>query len=319
VRNGECGVGNGDQPKVVANFVVRLSVGVHGTPPQNMKAKLLTAASLILAAVLGYLLFQSSIDRHRGDAELAEARVSIEKLQAELSNLKSAQISEADLARLKADQREAIKLRGEVSSLKQLLAAAQKAASDAKRPAAAPTPMSIEPAQAASENPDVRTFNSKINARLPANHGLALGGWQTYPGKRAFAILVPNTVAAAPGANQQVDVVARWIEVSDDAAARLQLDTLLNATGNQSSILAPNYLQQFVQTVESTEGAKIVSSPRVITNSGQEATVSVTSIFPTGAGPVNIGPELRITPTLTPDSSGIDLSINATLNLPARN
>jgi hypothetical protein len=278
-----------------------------------MKSKLTASAALLLAVALGYFYFQAAAQRQLREAELAAARAELDRLQSEADAVKHQQLPDSELARLKSDQAEAVKLRNEAAALKQTLANSRSNIAAVQKTSASQN--SSEPTKPALvATPEIRTFNSKVAARLPSGHGLAIGGWQTAPGKRSFAILLPNAIATPQG-EQQVHVFARWIEVSDDAAAHLQLDTLLNSSGEQSALLTADSLPQFLKSIETTEGAKLVASPRVIANSGHEATVAVTSSIQTPNGPISIGPQISITPTVAPDGSTIDLAVNATLTL----
>src|SRR4051794_30394994 len=102
-----------------------------------MKVKLALAGALLISIGLGFVYFKSDAERRRIESELASSRAEVERLQAEGAELKNKELSETELARLKADQAEAIKLRGEVSNLKRSLATAQKAAADAQKLASA--------------------------------------------------------------------------------------------------------------------------------------------------------------------------------------
>lgn len=287
-----------------------------------MKSTVAAALALLLALALGFLYFNARTQRQLRQAELAAARSELERLQSDIDDLKKKQLPDNELARLKSDQGEAAKLRSEAAALKQSLASAQSDIVAAKQASASKS--SSTQSKAANPNtdsettPQLRTFNSKIAARLPAGHGIAIGGWKTSADKRAFAVLQPSSVNAAPGAPQQVQVNAKWIELSNTAAAALQLDALLTAAGNNPTALPPEYLQQFLKAIETTEGAKILASPRVLANAGQEAMVSVTSTIQTPNGPINIGPEIRLTSTPSADNATIDLAIDATLTVNAK-
>jgi hypothetical protein len=282
-----------------------------------MKTKLALAAVLLVAIGMTFLYVQTSADRKRIESELATARAEAERLRSEADELNKQRLPETELARLKADQSDAIKLRGEVSNLKQTLATAQKSIADAQR-AAADRKQSQQAAAASAvpeANPEFRVHTTKAHALLPAGHALAIGGWQSAPGQRSFALVVPQET---PAAGQPIKITSRWIELTDAAAAQLQLDTMVQSNGNASSLLTPERLLEFLKRVETTEGAKIVSSPTVITFPGNEAKVSVTTRAETANGPVDLGPQIQITPNLTPDGGAIDLAVNATLTVSAK-
>lgn len=281
-----------------------------------MKINFATAGALLVAIALGYLYLETRGERVARETELAAARAEAERAKA-VSADQGPQLSEAELARLKADQAEAAKLRAETAALKENLAGI-KSKIDAAKQTATGSGAAPPKKQGAESNPEIRTFNTKVSAHIPAEHGLAIGGWQTSEGKRAFALLVPTMMTAQAGAAPQVQVSAVWVEVSNDIATGLQLDTILSASDGNTTPLPPDFVQEFLKSIETMEGAKIVAAPRVIALAGQEAMVSVTSNLQTAHGPVSIGPEIKVTPTIAADGSGIDLAVDATFKTPAK-
>src|SRR4051812_15397717 len=148
----------------------------------NIVALLAAIASLVLLALL---------IRARNDLMLAQAAVaSLKNANADLTlrvaEMERNKLDDALVKRLLADQREAIKLRGEVTTLNKSLAAAESATAAAN--AAAQRLNSNQQASksanadAPTENPYTRVFTNKAHAILPAGHGMILGGWQTGPG-----------------------------------------------------------------------------------------------------------------------------------------
>lgn len=275
----------------------------------------------LLAAIAGLVLLALLI-RARNDLMLAQAAVaSLKNANADLTvrvaEMERNKLDDALVKRLLADQREAIKLRGEITTLKKSLATAESAAAAAN--AAAQRLNSDEPAsksaiaEASPENPYTRVFTNQAHAILPAGHGMILGGWQTAPGKQGLAVAIPTTNENNPGA---IMVSARFLELSDDAASKLNSITPLSAAGvNYHGILTPDQLAAFLKTAEQTPGVDVLGSPRVMVGSGREARVSVTREGQTPNGPVTLGPSMSLTPTLGADGS-IDLVVDAKLTLP---
>lgn len=295
-----------------------------------MKGKILTLALLLLTGSLGYLLIQAISDRRRSESELAEARASIEKIQAELNELKKARIAEADLARLKADQRDAITLRGEVASLKQSLSSAQKAAADAQKMASAgkapsaanPEPIfKIDPLP--ENNPEVVVHKTRLfSAQLASGQGLVLGGWQGSSGKRIFALVQPVRIDAAgnqidgdapsAGVADQITVTTKWVEASNESAAKLGLSNYLDNSGEQTALVDKAAFGDWLKTIQASEGVDVLNLPTVTTMSGRQARVSVAESHTTAAGPVELGPKMDLLPTVSEDGQ-IRIAIQASL------
>jgi hypothetical protein len=296
-----------------------------------MNTKLLALISLLLAGALGYLLFTTSADRRRAEAELAEARALLEQLQSQLNDLNSAQTTATDLARLKADQRDAIKLRGEISTLKQSLATAQKAAADARRsnPTAAKpaaeteATLVIEPLP--ENNPEALVHKTKLlTSQLKPGDAMVLGGWRGASGKRIFALVQPSRIDATGNVingdaaqiapvTQQVAVTSKWVELPETAAAKLGLgQDLVNMTGEETAIIHGDAYADWLKQIEASEGIDIMTAPTVTTLSGRQARLAVTESHPTAQGPVEFGPKLDIISTIS-DNGHINVSLQASL------
>jgi hypothetical protein len=295
-----------------------------------MNAKTLTFASILLAVVLGWLLFKTISDRHRAELELAEARSAIETIQAELNDLKGAQIADTDLARLKADQREAIKLRGEISTLKQSLIVAEKAAAAARKSnsASATSVPDSEPILKVDPlpegNPEALVHKTKlISAQLNSGEGMVIGGWQGASGKRIFALIQPTRIDAAGNpingdaaaqsgkVTDQIAVSAKWVELSEESAAKLGLG-ILDTSGEQSSTVHSIAFPRWLKKIEASEGVSIMSPPTVTTLSGRQARLSVTERRPTAGGPVEFGPKIDLLPTVT-ETGHIGIALQASV------
>ena len=81
-----------------------------------MKINLATAGALLVAIALGYFYFQTHSERIARETELAAARAEVERSKAQSVD-QGPQLSDAELARLKADEADAAKLREEFSKL----------------------------------------------------------------------------------------------------------------------------------------------------------------------------------------------------------
>src|SRR5688500_3181359 len=98
----------------------------------RMTSKLGCAIAVIVLAVGGYFLNRSMLNERRLQEQLLTSLSEIERTKEELAKLKAAHVESAEMERLRVDQREALKLRGEVNRLKDDLATAQNAAKAAK-------------------------------------------------------------------------------------------------------------------------------------------------------------------------------------------
>src|SRR5688500_15045202 len=110
-----------------------------------MKPPFVSAAALLACAVLAILLFRARQDAAASKADLAALRAATNDLSAQLADLQSQIPTDADRSRMEAAQREAIRLRGEVASLKQTAVDAKAAAVATQSPIAAPALRTDDP------------------------------------------------------------------------------------------------------------------------------------------------------------------------------
>jgi hypothetical protein len=273
----------------------------HPMKPSNCAAIVFIVACAIVVAFL-----------MRAREDLAVARAQIAALQAanadltqRIADLENSHIDDAMLKRLQSDQREAIKLRAEVAKLKQSVAVAEAAAAAAKSSATSATNPPVD----AASNPYARVIGRKLIANVNLGHAVVFGGWQSVPGKQAFALAVPKLV---PGTSDQLAVETRWFEISDEAMSKFDTAMLLRASGQQAT-LTPEQLESLVNVAKDTTGVDLLSAPNVSVPSGRPARISVTETRNTPNGPVEFGPVMDVTPTLAADGTSVNLVLDAKL------
>ena len=261
-----------------------------------------------LIVLLAFLLYDARNKASQAEAQIASLQAEKTRLESESAGLQSKLLSEADLKRLQEDQREAIKLRGEVANLKNAVSDAEKARAAAQKAAASATkPAAKAPATKPEDNPYLRVFQRKATAVIPQGHGIILGDFEATPGKRTFAIAIPQIEPTNPNS---ILVETKWIEFGEEAQAKL---ASFVPHGGQSLNLTPEQIAQFMAAAKDTPGVDFLAGPRISTASGMAGSVSVTESRDTPAGPITVGPEVNLTSTLLADGS-IHMAIEAKLN-----
>ncbi len=289
-----------------------------------MRSKALLAASWLLTAVFAFLWFTATQKLNQSVADSASLRAASKQLEADLAAAQASLLPDSEISRLKEIQLEAIQLRGQVAGLKRSVTeaeqardAAQKTAAAAKAAVAAnaarPPASAAQPEASATETvtPGARILNSKASARIPSGHAVALGGWASSPGKRAFALVSPTADPASGG----VTVETSWIELSDEAASRIQLDSLVNRSGSQFASLTAEQFAAALSSLAATAGVDLLAAPKVSTASGRAAGIAVTQRRDTPGRPVDFGPKVQVVPTSGADGA-LDISIDATYTVP---
>ena len=267
--------------------------------------------AVVACAILLVVLVRSRQELSLVRAQAAALKAAKGDLSQRIADLEAKAIDPAIFKRLEADQRETIKLRGEVAKLRSAVSAAETRAAvsqNASTPAKS-TELQLEPV---STNRFARVHERKVNASMAPGHGLVFGGWPVAPGKQAFALAVPTVREDSPG---QVQVQTKWLEISDEALGKLNASLLVRAAGQQATI-SPEEVAEFIKTVEGTEGASILASPTVITFSGRQARISVNQAKTAPDGTqVLLGPTMDLIPTLGADGT-VDVTVNAKLAVP---
>jgi hypothetical protein len=268
--------------------------------------------AVVVCAIMLIVLVHSRQELALVRAQAAALKATKNDLSQRVADLDAKAIDPAILRRLETDQRETIKLRGEVAKLRTAVSDAETKAktnqANATR-AVSGSELELEPA---TTNRFARVHERKLTVNVAPGHGVVFGGWQVAPGKQAFAVAVPTTSADSPG---QVVVQTKWLEITDEALGKLDAKLLVRAAGQQATV-DPDELQAFLKSVEVTPGMSILSSPTVTTLSGRQARISVSEsrTVPDGSV-VEFGPTVDLIPTLGADGN-VEMAVNAKLTVP---
>jgi hypothetical protein len=269
---------------------------------------IVAVAALLGCIILVILLFRTLNELALANAALAALRSNNADLTIRISDLERKAVDDPLLQRLQADQRDAIKLRGEVATLKKSLAAAETKAAAAQKSSATKTPQSLS--EQPSPNPYTRVLSRKVTANLGLGHGLLFGGWPSQPGKQTFAMAIPTRDSAG---GETVTIQMKLFEVPDEALDKLDKTVLIHATSQQAT-MTPDQLATFLKSLETTPGIDILSAPKVTVFSGQQGAVSVGNKMPTPDGAmVDVGTQIELLPTISSDGSSVELAVDAKL------
>ncbi len=223
---------------------------------------------------------------------------------------------QAESARSKTDTGELIRLRGEVSRLRQQLADfALKHAVPTLRPA---------PSKEAEQPPEpVQIFVANADATVPAGETLAFGGWATPIGKRTLVFVQPKIMEASsadrPGS---ILLESRFIEIPDETLDKVISDLSLpgldklKADGKASSVYSMFTADEatlVLKSFENTAGVNVLSAPRAQAAGGRKAVVSVTENKIVAGQEYTLGPSLEVEPRISADGSSVNLTVFARL------
>ena len=277
------------------------------------KLKLLTFAALLLACVAGLLFWQQqNIRQLRADnARLLANAAETDSLREEVLRLRQTQPDATELERLRQAQLELLRLRGEASQLRRQLREAQQARRTP--PATVPSPASASTEKTA---PPVETFSVTVHASLTSKQTLVTGGWIVPGGKRAVVLIEP-TIGTGTDLAGQIAIQARFVELSEEALAKVGLGGL-KSDGKESSsqtVLGPEQTALLIASLENTQGVSVLSAPKISTLDGRQAQIKCVNVRTVAGEATELGPVVDVVPRLSPDGASVDLSVVAQLRL----
>ena len=306
---------NAAQGAIIATSITALANGTLQTLAMTTIQKTLITATLI--ASVGTGLYEAK--------ENAQARAEVRTLQQQQAPLaeqiRQLQIDYAaatnrlagsveDLAKINSNNRELLKLRGEIAPLKQaneILAANAKNADE----------LQARLGNIISNTPPIKTFTASMTTTANWNEGIVTGGWKIPSGKRAIIIVTSTHGNKA----QEINIKSRVWECSEETAQKMGLDQIYAIGRNQPHSLKLNSEQLrtvFNMAVNSGE-IEAIAEPEVQTTSGRQAQIQSITEHQTASGEkYSIGPILDFVPTISADGQSFQLIMTANINYPIK-
>ncbi len=280
-------------------------------------SKVAIGVAVIAVGILGMLYFGERQHASSLLAELETARASTNELAARVAELQppeaEREVSAQEVERLRTEQREAIRLRGEVTSLKQQVAtaaatakAAQMAANSAQARARGQQP------GAPGQFGEPQHFSAQAAAALPPGDSLVVGGWPSGSNTVTYTFLTPTITEQ--GTNS-LTVAAKMVEMSEELANKLK-----EAQGNpgEQFTLTPEQMNAMMAAWEKTPGVNIISTPRLTILSGSKGNMSIAGTRQSANGTSPSGSQqIQVAPVLSADGTQIQLDVDAKLTTPS--
>jgi hypothetical protein len=266
------------------------------------KPTLALAVVAILAGMATLLLLQhQSLVKSREETQ--SLRAQIERLREENEQVAGSSADSPELEQLRKDQAELLRLRGEVNLLRRELAAVN----SQPRP-----PVQNPPETNSTTNlPLVFTrLRADVVAEVSDGQTLVTGGWDIGQGRHQLVLLSPRITGAS---GEQVFIQASIVEAPDAVLAELGLETI-KVPGEESSIkevLSSGQAEAIFERLKGTEGVKFVAQPNALTLPGEEATLSVTQPITVAGQPKQLGPIIKVLPSLLADGRTLNIRMGA--------
>jgi hypothetical protein len=142
-------------------------------------------------------------------------------------------------------------------------------------------------------------ITSKGKIRLKPGESAVLGYWEIAPGMNGMAIVTPETTP-----DGQVKMTTKLLHLPDAAVSDADVHDLffnLNDLDNYSAI-DPDRLHELQQSLQSTQGVDMLTTPTVETLPGQQASISIGN-----SNESTLSLNLQADPIV--DAAGYDLSL----------
>lgn len=288
-----------------------------GAIPQNIMKNTGRWLVVIVVALSGGMVWQWRVLRQtqvENEALLVAASEG-DLLKEEVEQLRKKAADAGELEKARQAQSELLRLRGEVSQLREQLKKERDARVAAERKTAASAGLQNTPEQQAVP---VETFSATLRASLAPQQSLVTGGWTLPNGKRAIVMVEPALIDSAgnlaqSGEATQVVVQARFAEMPDEVLEHLNLQSMRTSgkESNAQSIMEPAQQKWLQEQLEKTQGVNLLSAPRVTTLDGRQARIEVTRSLNIDGTDYSVGPSLDVIPYISADRNTLEMTVIA--------
>jgi len=230
----------------------------------------------------------------------------VQDLRDAKEQLAKAQVDQGELEKLRRNQSELLRLRGQVTALRK--------ASKTTAPPSASTGRSEPGAGAAPDAvPGILRLQASLQAQVGIGQALLTGGWANGPGKRVFVLATPQI----EGENKdQVHIQTKVIEVPETELAKLGLDAF-TVEGSESSlkqVIPADRAKGLIEALGGMEGAHFIAEGVITTVDGRQVEIQNVDQQVVEGVKQDLGPVINIVPVISGDKSRIDITLKAVVN-----
>ena len=188
---------------------------------------------------------------------------------------------------------------------------------DAVAARAAKDKMDADFADWMKEEPGVKKFGAARQVTLGADETLIMGGWSPHAGQRVLVFITPtmidpagNKLAPPFDAQSQIQIDAKFVEAPGDIFAKLGLQNLFTEQNNSTEAVkcSNSEFRSNINSIAQSDGANVLSAPRVTTLLGRQAAMSVGDTRMIAGKNQTLGPSLNLLPALSADGVSVDLT-----------
>jgi hypothetical protein len=166
------------------------------------------------------------------------------------------------------------------------------------------------------EEPGVKKFGAARQMTLGADETLIMGGWSPDAGQRMLVFITPtvidpagNKVAPPFAAQSEIMIDSKFVSVSEQVLVKLGLQTLFTEQHSTTEAVrcSDTEFRSYINSIEQSDGADVLSAPRVTTLLGRQAAISAGDTRMIAGKNQTLGPSLNLLPALSADGVSVDL------------
>ncbi len=266
---------------------------------------------IIVVALSGGIVWQwRALRQARAEnAALNVAAAEGDLLKEEVEQLRKKAVGAGELEKARQAQSELLRLRGEVSQLRDQL----KRERDA-RAAAEKVSMPVATPQVTGDADSmVVSYKTVLATTLGPKQSLLTGGWRMQDGKRGL-VLVEPAVSDDPSGREKVLFQTYFVAVPDEILSSLGLEAIA-AEGTESStqaIMETDHFQTLVSNLKEMKGVTFMTAPKISTLDGQQAALKLGGVRTIDGETFEVGPSIDILPhVIRPKGSGLNMTVVA--------
>jgi RNA polymerase sigma factor (sigma-70 family) len=268
------------------------------------KLKLATFSAIVIGSLATSLVVQhQSVNQAREEAQ--SLRLQLQGLTDAKAQSPKSSVDENELESLRRDKSQLLRLRAEVAALRRT--------STTTAPKTSPVDQGQSGVVAHDTVTGVTRLRASVHTQVGSGQTVLTGGWANEPGKRVFVLATPKI----QGDNaDQVVIQTKIIEVPEAALAQVGLDAF-KVEGHESSInqvLPAEQAKQLLDSLEGTEGARLLAQNGITTRDGRQAEVQTMDEQIIEGRKELLGPVINIVPVISVDKSAVDITLQAGIN-----
>jgi hypothetical protein len=272
---------------------------------QVTQMKIVLAALAMAGVALVLLLQKQRLERVRAENLALQHHAAAATTQHAKMGTSGNQPSDAaETATMREQRAELLRLRGEVTRLRNQLRQNMAHAPSTGASAADATAANVQ------TEADSGPFTASATVNVGSGEAFAAGGWLTSPGFRTFMLATPR-LGAATADGRPINISMCLLKVAESEVPEALLRSLQDPAQAQSAVLAGGETEFLRNLIASGPTNNIISRPRIATSDGVPASLFVGESRPNSDGTQReVGTRINLSPQLSQDGRTIQMGVN---------